>query len=106
MAAWYVFSSLDFYPVTAGSGQYVIGLSLWDKATVHLSSGNDLEISAEPNYPQQMFIESLTFNDQQVTRTFLTQEQLTAGGQLDFKLGIVPHPRDFSDDELPYSLSK
>ena len=28
MAAWYIFNSLGFYPVTPGTGEYVIGMPL------------------------------------------------------------------------------
>ena len=44
MAAWYIFSSLGFYPVTAASNQYVLGIPLWDKARINLSSGQQLTI--------------------------------------------------------------
>ena len=36
MSAWYVFSSMGFYPVTPGSNQYIIGTPLFDKATINL----------------------------------------------------------------------
>lgn len=35
-SAWYVFSSLGFYPVTPGVAQYVIGAPLFTKAEYHL----------------------------------------------------------------------
>ncbi|MDR0299866.1 MAG: glycoside hydrolase family 92 protein, partial [Streptococcaceae bacterium] len=105
MAAWYIFSSLGFYPVTAASGEYVIGLPLWDKAIIHLSSGKDLIILAEPNQPQQVFVDMLSFNDQIVDDTFLTHENLMAGGILHFDLGIVPRPHSYNSRQLPYSIS-
>ena len=106
MAAWYVFSSLGFYPVTAASGQYVLGMPLWDKATMILSSGKQLTISSTPNQPQQLFVNEINFADKSVSDTFIRHEHLTAGGELKFDLGIVPNPRNYSADQLPYSLSK
>ncbi len=106
MAAWYVFNSLGFYPVTPGSGEYVIGLPFVKKAVLTLSNGKKLTITATPNNPQQMFVEDLHFNNEEITRTFLTHEELMEGGKLDFHLGIVPHPRNYGKDELPFSLSK
>ena len=37
-SAWYVFSSLGFYPVCPASDQYVIGAPLVRKATVNLEN--------------------------------------------------------------------
>ena len=42
MSAWYVFSSLGFYPVTPGSNQYIIGSPLFDKGTINLENGKNL----------------------------------------------------------------
>ena len=38
MSAWYVLSSLGFYPVTPGSGQYMIGSPLFPLATINLEN--------------------------------------------------------------------
>ena len=43
MAAWYIFNSLGFYPVTPGTGEYVIGMPLIDKAVLLLSNGKELK---------------------------------------------------------------
>lgn len=106
MAAWYIFSSLGFYPVTSGSGQYVLGMSLWDKATIKLSSGQQLTIMSEPNAPQQLFVNQITFNKETINDTFITHDQLMKGGILKFDLGIVPNPRKYTKEQLPYSLTK
>ncbi len=106
MAAWYTFSSLGFYPVTAGSSEYVIGMPLWDKAVIHLSSGKDLTILSEPNYPQQVFVNKITWADKLVKSTFFKHDDLTNGGEIKFELGIVPNPQEYLPDELPFSLSK
>ncbi len=38
-SAWYVFSALGFYPVTPGSGEYVLGSPLFDRVTLYLENG-------------------------------------------------------------------
>jgi putative alpha-1,2-mannosidase len=42
MSAWYIFSSLGFYPVTLGSNQYIIGSALFEKAIINLEKENHL----------------------------------------------------------------
>lgn len=35
MSAWYVFSSMGFYPVNPASGEYMIGSPIFDKVTIN-----------------------------------------------------------------------
>ena len=39
MSAWYLFTSLGFYPLQVGSPYYAIGSPLFDRATVHFGDG-------------------------------------------------------------------
>ena len=39
MSAWYVLSSMGFYPVTPGSNEYIIGTPLFKKTTINLENG-------------------------------------------------------------------
>lgn len=45
MSAWYVFSSLGFYPVCPGSGEYALGIPAFAKAIIHLENGHDFTIA-------------------------------------------------------------
>ena len=106
MAGWYIFNSLGFYPVTPGTGEYVIGMPLFDQATLHLASGKDLVIKSTPNAPQQLFVDKITLNEEPFERLFFTHQELTAGGTLNFQLGIVPRSKEWSADAYPYSVSQ
>ena len=46
MSAWYIFSSLGFYPVTPGTNAYIIGTPLVAKATVNLENGKQFQINS------------------------------------------------------------
>lgn len=105
-AAWYIFNSLGFYPVTSGSGEYVIGMPLVESATLHLSNGNTLAIDCGHNQPQQLFIHEVSRNDHKHTAMFFTHEDLLAGGEIAFHLGLVPAPREYRDEDYPFSLTK
>ncbi|MEY8445614.1 GH92 family glycosyl hydrolase [Enterococcus ratti] len=106
MAGWYIFNSLGFYPVTPGSGEYVIGMPLFDKVTLTLSSGKNLTIKTMPNYPQQQFIHKIKRNEKPYKKLFFTHKDLLEGGFISYQLGIVPHPFDLQKEDLPYSLSQ
>ena len=105
MAGWYVFNSLGFYPVTPGSGEYVIGMPLVKKAQLHLSNGQTLTIQAPRNLPQQQFIHEIQYNETDHTNLYFTHEELMAGGSITFDLGIVPNPKEYAPAAYPFSLS-
>lgn len=106
MATWYIFNSLGFYPVTPGTGEYVIGMPLVTSAKLHLSNGETLSITASPNQPQQQFIHAIQRNDTPHEALYFTHADLMTGGSLDYHLGIVPRNKAYTKEQLPFSLSK
>jgi predicted alpha-1,2-mannosidase len=44
MAAWFILSSLGFYPVCPSKPEYILGASLFPRATVHLPKGKTLVV--------------------------------------------------------------
>lgn len=93
MSAWYVFSALGFYPVCPGDTNYFIGSPLFDRATLHLSNGKTFDISAKHNGPQEFYIQSAELNGKSFDRTFISHEQITSGGGLQFEMGSAPNER-------------
>jgi hypothetical protein len=91
MSAWYVFSSMGFYPVTPGSNQYVIGAPLFDKITIHLENENDFQITADNNSEDNMYVQSVTLNEKELNRSFITHEEIISGGILHFEMGSEPN---------------
>lgn len=105
MAAWYIFNSLGFYPVTPGSGEYVIGIPLVKKAVLHLSNDETLVIQANTNRSQHQFVHNIKRNDDHYTALYFKHADLLKGGQINFELGIVPNPKTYQKEEYPFSLS-
>lgn len=105
-SAWYVFSSLGFYPVTPGIDQYVIGSPLFKKATIHLENGNTFEINARDNSENNFYIQSAKLNGESYERTYLNFDAIQKGGELQFNLGDTPN-KDWGNgpENAPYSLS-
>lgn len=107
MAAWYIFNSSGFYPVTPGTGEYVIGMPLMDKAVVLLSNGKELTIETTPNRPQQQFIHKSNGWTKNIRNYIFTHQDLlkVKWQDLSHQLGIVPHPKKYRSKDLPFSLS-
>jgi putative alpha-1,2-mannosidase len=105
-SAWYVFSSLGFYPVTPGSDEYVIGSPLFNKATITLKNGNKFTIKTKHNSVDNFYIQSANLNGKDYENSFLKFETIQNGGELQFNLGETPNKNWGSElENVPYSLS-
>ena len=105
-SAWYVFSSLGFYPVCPGTNEYVVGAPLFKKATIHLENGENIVISAPENSKENIYIESAELNGSNNTRNYLTHDELLEGAKIDYKMSAEPNTkRGIGEDDKPYSFS-
>ncbi len=105
-SAWYVFSSLGFYPVCPGSDQYVIGSPLFDRATIELENGNHLVIEAQNNSAKNVYVNSISFNGEMLDRNYYTHEELLKGGQIEIEMSDVPNEkRGVTKNDVPYSMT-
>ncbi|WP_328731319.1 GH92 family glycosyl hydrolase [Streptomyces caniferus] len=106
MSAWYVFSSLGFYPLVMGQGEYAVGSPLFTKATVHLENGRDLTIRAPRNNARNVYVQSLRVNGKAWHSTALPHRLLARGGTLDFTMGDRPSAWGSAADAAPTSITK
>ena len=90
MSAWYIFSSLGFYPVTPGSNQYALGSPLVKKATLNLENGKTLVISTENQSKENVYVIKLTINGKVIDRNYILHEELINGGEFVFTLSNQP----------------
>lgn len=105
-SAWYVFSALGFYPVCPGSDQYVIGSPLFDRAVIHLENGKKIEISAQDNGEDKVYINELTLNGATSSQNYLTHEDLLKGAKINFEMSENPNKsRGTKKKDFPYSFS-
>ena len=96
MSAWYIMSSMGFYQVEPGSGQYWFGTPLFDKASINVgmtrSTGEDRHfiILAENNSDENRYIQSITLNGKAYTKGYIEHKDIMAGGELVFQMGPEP----------------
>ncbi len=86
MSAWYVFSSLGFYPVTPGSDVYAMGSPLVKTAKIHLANGKILTIKANNQSPKNVYVKSVTLNGKHIKGTELSYSDIIKGGELVFEM--------------------
>lgn len=106
-SAWYVFSSLGFYPVCPGSDEYVIGSPLFKKAAITLENGNKIVIDAPNNDKEKRYVEKLTLNDTMYTKNYFKHKTLTDGAIIKFDMSAHPNQeRGKTQTDFPYSFSE
>ncbi|MFI7599216.1 GH92 family glycosyl hydrolase [Actinoplanes sp. NPDC049681] len=105
MSAWYVFSSLGFYPLQMGSPAYAIGSPLFTKATINLPGGKKIVINAPDNSAKNVYVQSLKVNGKAYTSTSLPHSLLADGAVLDFAMGPEPSAWGTDADAAPPSIT-
>ena len=84
MSAWYIFSSLGFYPVAPGSGQYAIGSPAVQKATIHLAGNKTFVVDVKNQSDKNVYVQRMLLNGQPLNRLYITDAELMNGGTLTF----------------------
>lgn len=86
MSAWYVFSSMGFYPICPGSNKYVLGKPQFNEIKIALHNDQRFIINRSENYDYknantvQFSLNKINFNEIEIKH-----EQLMKGGFLEFK---------------------
>lgn len=85
MSAWYIFSSLGFYPVCPATPYYVLGAPSFTRARV-----GRLVIEAPDVSDENIYIQHVTWNGRPYTKTYITHDMIRQGGTLHFAMGPRP----------------
>ncbi len=86
MSAWYVLSSLGFYPVNPANSEFVIGAPQLKEATINLKGGIKFNITAKNISEKAIYTEKATLNDKVIKKQFITYPQIMKGGFLKFEM--------------------
>jgi predicted alpha-1,2-mannosidase len=93
MSAWFIFSSLGFYPVAPGSDQYIIGSPAVQNAKLNLENGNTFEIDVKDQADKNVYIQKIELNGKVLTRNYITHAEIMDGGQIKFYMGAKPNKK-------------
>ena len=91
MSAWFVLSALGLYPVDPVSGVYVFGSPLLDRTELALAEGRRLLIEAHDNSPENVYVQSVSWNGQPHPRNWIAHRELAKGAHLAFRMGATPN---------------
>ncbi len=107
MSAWYIFSTLGFYPVSPGRAEYVIGRPGLPRAAIAVPGGKTFTVRAIDLSPRNFYIQSVKLNGAPHDKSFIRHEDILKGGELTFTMGPTPN-RTWATaaSSAPYSMSK
>ncbi|MEN7550754.1 GH92 family glycosyl hydrolase [Rapidithrix thailandica] len=106
-SAWYVFSSMGFYPVCPGTDEYAIGSPMFEEVKLQLENGNTFTIKAANNSAENLYIQSATLNGQAYSKTYLTHGDIQKGGEVHFEMSNTPNQEWGTQlEDRPYSMSQ
>jgi putative alpha-1,2-mannosidase len=89
MSAWYLLSTLGFYPVNPAAGTFVIGSPQVKKATLHLAQNKRFVIKAQDISKANIYHENPTLNNAPLQQPFIRYTDIMSGGVLKFQMS--PH---------------
>ncbi len=86
MAAWFLFSSLGFYPLCPGTTEYMLGSPLFDRATLHLPGGKKFVIESAGNRATTPYVRAVRLNGDTFNKPSIEHSAITKGGTLAFAM--------------------
>lgn len=86
MSAWYILSTLGFYPVNPADGTFVFGSPQVKKAHIHLPSEAKFVVKALHFSDKKYYQEEPSFNNQKLERNFIRYSEIMQGGRLTFQM--------------------
>ncbi|MBC7555444.1 MAG: glycoside hydrolase family 92 protein, partial [Chryseobacterium sp.] len=84
MSAWYIFSSLGFYPVLPGSNDYALGSPLVKSAVINLENGKKFTVKTENQSEKNVFVKKVVLNGKEIKNHTLHYNDIIDGGTLVF----------------------
>jgi predicted alpha-1,2-mannosidase len=86
MSAWYILSTLGFYPINPAIGEFVLGSPQVKKATIKLTNGKRFIIEANNFSDQNIFNEKKYLNGTLIDNASINYFDIVNGGVLKFKM--------------------
>jgi putative alpha-1,2-mannosidase len=84
MSAWYIFSSLGFYPMAPGSPEYAIGSPAINSAVVQVGNGKTFNITVKNQSEKNVYVQKITLNGKPLTGLSINHSDIMNGGEMVF----------------------
>lgn len=86
MSAWYILSSLGFYPVEPAGARYWFGSPIFDEAEINVPGGKFV-VKTVNNSPDNKYIRGVKLNGKDHDKMYIMHDDIMRGGELVFEMG-------------------
>jgi predicted alpha-1,2-mannosidase len=84
MSAWYIFSSMGFYPVAPGSVNYSLGSPSVNNAVIQVGNGKTFNITVKNQSEKNVYVQKMTLNGKPYNKLSITHQDIMNGGEIVF----------------------
>jgi predicted alpha-1,2-mannosidase len=86
MSAWYILSTLGFYPVNPANGEFVLGAPQVKNATIHLKNNKKFTISTSNFSEDNSYSNTQKLNNKELNKPIINYSDIINGGTLIFQM--------------------
>lgn len=96
MSAWYVLSSMGFYPVCPGSLYYELGSPIFPSCNIHLENGKTINLFTKNYTDKNYFVSKILLNDKSLSGSSISYPESVSktgmmnGIKLSFEMSPLP----------------
>ncbi|MNL46626.1 Glycosyl hydrolase family 92 [compost metagenome] len=93
MSAWYIMSSLGFYPMAPGSDRYDLGSPSVLNASINLDNDKQFIVEAKKQSAKNVYVKQVLLNGKVLNRLYITHGEIVEGGKLTFVMASLPNKK-------------
>jgi predicted alpha-1,2-mannosidase len=90
MSAWFIFSSLGFYPVAPGADVYALGSPAIVEATLSLENGKKFTVKTQNQSDKNVYVQKALLNGKPLASPFIKHTDIMQGGEIIFVMSSKP----------------
>jgi len=87
MSAWYILSSMGFYPICPGDVRYSIGRPSFDKVEIDVPNEKVFSVITENRSEANPYVQEVLLNGVKLSEPFISHSDIEAGSTLIFVMG-------------------
>ncbi|MCR5312736.1 MAG: GH92 family glycosyl hydrolase [Bacteroidaceae bacterium] len=86
MSAWYIFSSLGFYPICPGTPYYYLGCPIFKRADIKVGKDKRFTVVCYGELDDSTEIRAVKLNGKTLKRNYISHSEIMNGGVLEFEI--------------------
>ncbi|MFT3716349.1 MAG: GH92 family glycosyl hydrolase [Gordonia sp. (in: high G+C Gram-positive bacteria)] len=103
MSAWYLLAVSGLYPLSVGSGRFVLCAPTFPRLTWRLENGATIDVVAPKASPENVYIQSVSIDGKPWNEITVDRERLWKGAVIHIDLG--PEPSEWAAGSVPPSFT-